>query len=61
MNNKNIYFKVLKHIRMIGTPPPKIWWIPPSGLRVCLRNALRTLEIPIVSIINLLEQLGRLL
>lgn len=34
---------------MIGTPPPKIWWIAPSGLRVCLRNALRTLEIPTVS------------
>lgn len=48
-----IYFfvlKVLKHIRMIGTPPPKIWWIPPSGLRACLRNALRSVEIPVVSI-----------
>lgn len=43
------FLKVLKHIRMIGTPPPKIWWIPPSGLRTCLRNALRTVEIPVVS------------
>lgn len=41
---------VLKHIRMIGTPPPKIWWLPPSGLRTCLRNALRTLNVAVVSV-----------
>lgn len=41
---------VLKHIRMIGTPPPKIWWLPPSGLRTCLRNALRSLNIVVVCI-----------
>lgn len=40
---------VLKHIRMIGTPPPKIWWLPPSGLRTSLRNALRSLNITVVS------------
>lgn len=40
---------VLKHIRMIGTPPPKIWWIPPSGLRTCLRNALRSMNVIVVS------------
>lgn len=40
---------VLKHIRMIGTPPPKIWWLPPSGLRTSLRNALRSLNILVVS------------
>lgn len=39
---------VLKHIRMIGTPPPKIWWLAPSGLKTCLRNALRSLNIPVV-------------
>lgn len=39
---------VLKHIRMIGTPPPKIWWLPPSGLRTTLRNALRSLNIAVV-------------
>lgn len=39
---------VLKHIRMIGTPPPKIWWMPPSGLRTCLRNALRSLNVVVV-------------
>lgn len=41
---------VLKHIRMIGTPPPKIWWIPPSGLRTCLRNALRSMNVVVVCI-----------
>lgn len=45
---------VLKHIRMIGTPPPKIWWIPPSGLRTCLRNALRSMNVIVVSVILLL-------
>lgn len=44
---------VLKHIRMIGTPPPKIWWIPPSGLRTCLRNALRSMNVIVVSISSL--------
>lgn len=43
---------VLKHIRMIGTPPPKIWWLPPSGLRTCLRNALRSVNIPVVQTIH---------
>lgn len=43
---------VLKHIRMIGTPPPKVWWLPPSGLRTCIRNALRTLNIPTVQTVN---------
>lgn len=42
---------VLKHIRMIGTPPPKIWWIQPSGLRTCLRNALRSLNVIVVCIL----------
>lgn len=41
---------VLKHIRMIGTPPPKIWWIAPSGLRTCLRNALRSMNVIVVSL-----------
>lgn len=39
---------VLKHIRHQSTPPPKIWWIPPSGLRTCLRNALRSLNVIVV-------------
>lgn len=40
---------VLKHIRMIGTPPPKIWWLAPCGLRTSLRNALRSLNVLVVS------------
>lgn len=43
---------VLKHIRMIGTPPPKIWWIPPAGLRTCLRNALRSINIQVIQTVN---------
>lgn len=43
---------VLKHIRMIGTPPPKIWWLPPSGLRTCLRNALRSLNILVIQTVH---------
>lgn len=43
---------VLKHIRMIGTPPPKIWWLPPSGLRACLRNALRSLNILVIQTVH---------
>ncbi|XP_059611488.1 constitutive coactivator of PPAR-gamma-like protein 1 [Phlebotomus argentipes] len=43
---------VLKHIRMIGTPPPKIWWLPPSGLRTCLRNAMRSINIQVIQTIH---------
>ncbi|XP_055915865.1 constitutive coactivator of PPAR-gamma-like protein 1 isoform X2 [Eupeodes corollae] len=43
---------VLKHIRMIGTPPPKIWWLPPSGIKTALRNALRSVHIQIVQTVN---------
>lgn len=43
---------VLKHIRMISTPPPKIWWLAPSGTRTCIRNALRNLNIVVVQTVN---------
>lgn len=43
---------VLKHIRMIGTPPPKIWWLAPSGTRTCIRNALRNLNILVVQTVH---------
>jgi hypothetical protein len=43
---------VLKHIRMIATPPPKIWWLPPSGIKTCLRNALRSLNIQVVQTVH---------
>ncbi|XP_034241898.1 constitutive coactivator of PPAR-gamma-like protein 1 homolog [Thrips palmi] len=32
---------VLKHINSKGTPPPKVWWVPPTGLRTALRMAMR--------------------
>lgn len=40
---------VLKHVRVIGTPPPKIWWLPPSGTKTFLKNALRNINIQVVS------------
>lgn len=43
---------VLKHIRIIGTPPPKVWWLPPSGVRTSLRNALRTVNIQVVQTVH---------
>ncbi|GAB0087490.1 constitutive coactivator of PPAR-gamma-like protein 1 homolog [Sergentomyia squamirostris] len=43
---------VMKHIRMIGTPPPKIWWLPPSGLRTCLRNAMRNINVVVIQTIQ---------
>lgn len=50
--NRERILAVIKHIRTIGTPPPKVWWLPPSGLRTCLRNSMRTLNIPIVQTVN---------
>lgn len=43
---------VLKHIRMIGTPPPKIWWLPPTGIKTALRNALRSMNIQVIQTVN---------
>ena len=39
--------QVLKHIHNKATPPPKIWWVQPAGLGVCLRLALRHLGVTI--------------
>lgn len=44
-NVKNI----LKHLNKRGTPPPKVWWVPPTGIRSVLRLALRHLNIPVMS------------
>lgn len=44
--------QVLRHIVTKGTPPPKVWWVPPMGLHSCLRTALRYLNIPVVSILS---------
>lgn len=43
---------VLKHIRVIGTPPPKIWWLPPSGTKTFLRNALRNINIQVMQTVH---------
>ncbi|KAI4461927.1 constitutive coactivator of peroxisome proliferator-activated receptor gamma [Holotrichia oblita] len=39
---------VLKHINTKATPPPKIWWTPPTCLRTALRMALRHLDITVM-------------
>ncbi|XP_026328591.1 constitutive coactivator of PPAR-gamma-like protein 1 [Hyposmocoma kahamanoa] len=39
---------VLRHIITKGTPPPKVWWVPPMGLHSCLRTAMRYLNIPMM-------------
>ncbi|XP_069979054.1 constitutive coactivator of PPAR-gamma-like protein 1 homolog isoform X2 [Penaeus vannamei] len=39
---------VLKHVTVKGTPPPKVWWVAPVGLRTCLRMALRHLNIQVL-------------
>ncbi|CAG9857498.1 unnamed protein product [Phyllotreta striolata] len=39
---------VLKHINTKGTPPPKIWWTPPTCLRSALRMALRHLGVTVM-------------
>lgn len=39
---------VLKHINTKATPPPKIWWTPPTCLRTALRMAFRHLGTTLV-------------
>ncbi|XP_018571795.1 constitutive coactivator of PPAR-gamma-like protein 1 homolog isoform X1 [Anoplophora glabripennis] len=39
---------VLKHINTKATPPPKIWWTPPTCLRSALRMALRHLGVTVM-------------
>lgn len=45
--NREKIAAVLKHITTKGTPPPKIWWIPPCALSSVLRMAYRTLHVPV--------------
>lgn len=40
---------VFKHINSKGTPPPKVWWVPPTGLRTALRMAMRHLGLTTVT------------
>ena len=39
--------EVLRHLHKRGTPPPKVWWVPPTGLRSVLRLAARHLGLSI--------------
>ncbi|XP_065572415.1 constitutive coactivator of PPAR-gamma-like protein 1 isoform X2 [Artemia franciscana] len=39
---------ILRHIIAKGTPPPKIWWVPPTALRTCLSLALRHVTVPVL-------------
>lgn len=39
---------VLKHVINKATPPPKVWWVPPTCLRSSLRMVLRHLNISVV-------------
>jgi len=40
---------ILKHLNKRGTPPPKVWWVPPTGVKSVLRLALRHLNVPVMS------------
>jgi hypothetical protein len=40
---------ILKHLNKRGTPPPKVWWVPPTGVRSVLRLALRHLNVTVMS------------
>lgn len=40
---------MLRHINSKGTPPPKVWWVPPTGLRTALRMAMRHLGLTTVT------------
>ena len=43
---------VLRHLNKRGTPPPKVWWVAPTGMRSVLRLALRHLCLPSSSTID---------
>lgn len=45
LNAKKKVTFVLRHINNKGTPPPKVWWIPPVFLQGALRMALRQMGI----------------
>ncbi|KAJ8666833.1 hypothetical protein QAD02_008495 [Eretmocerus hayati] len=40
---------VLKHVATKGTPPPKIWWVPPAALRTSLKMAFRHLNTVVIN------------
>lgn len=46
-NRQNIN-SVFRHIQNKGTPPPKVWWVPPVCLTTALRLALRYYNVPVI-------------
>jgi len=49
MKTKQNVRNILKHLNKRGTPPPKVWWVPPTGVKSVLRLALRHLNVPVMS------------
>ncbi|GFY43068.1 constitutive coactivator of PPAR-gamma-like protein 1 homolog [Trichonephila inaurata madagascariensis] len=51
-SEKEKIIQVLRHTSCKGTPPPKVWWVAPQGLRTCLRILLRHLKVNVVLTTN---------
>jgi hypothetical protein len=47
--NRDKAAKIFRHVHLKGTPPPKIWWLPPTCVRTCLRMAFRDLGVTVAS------------
>ncbi|KAK9881759.1 hypothetical protein WA026_017278 [Henosepilachna vigintioctopunctata] len=47
-NKRQKVASVLRHVNAKATPPPKVWWTPPTCLRSSLRMALRHLGITVM-------------
>ncbi|ESO82329.1 hypothetical protein LOTGIDRAFT_223375 [Lottia gigantea] len=47
INQKKKVHSILRHLQNKGTPPPKIWWMPPVFLKGSLRMALRHLNVTV--------------
>ncbi|XP_042201449.1 constitutive coactivator of PPAR-gamma-like protein 1 homolog isoform X2 [Callorhinchus milii] len=39
---------IVNHIHSKGTPPPKVWFLPPPGLAACLRLALLRFRVQVI-------------
>ncbi|XP_033105594.1 constitutive coactivator of PPAR-gamma-like protein 1 isoform X2 [Anneissia japonica] len=46
---RNTAYQALCHVHNKGTPPPKVWFVPPVALDTCIRLALRQCGIQTVS------------
>lgn len=44
--------QILRHIRRRKTPPPKVLWMSPAGLKSALKFALRHLNIPVFQTVD---------